>query len=83
MNSLIRSLLPPILTKIRKKRGGLKVQIVSPEFYDASYPCWIFDDSILRDFFISKGFELIEEFDSNPGYTEYFYKGYIFKNIKL
>jgi putative methyltransferase (TIGR04325 family) len=70
--------------KNKKKKGGeLKVQIVSPEFYDASYPCWIFNDSILRDFFISKGFELIEEFDSNPGYTEYFYKGYIFKNIKL
>ena len=65
--------------------GELKVQVVPPEFYgaDASYPCWIFDDLILREFFISRGFELVEEFDTNPGYTEYFYKGFILKNIKI
>jgi len=43
----------------------IKLQIVPPNIYEASYPCWFFSQSGFINFLVSKGYILIDKFDSN------------------
>jgi len=67
----------------KKNRDELKIQIVSPVIYDASYPCWLFDKNKLFAHFESNNYTLIEEFDVEDqldGKSEvYDFKGMIWK----
>lgn len=61
-----------------KNKDEIKLQVVSPSIYKASYPCWFFDKSKFIQYFLTKGYNLIEEFDANDGQTnEYEFKGMI------
>lgn len=48
----------------------IKLQIVHPKIYDASYPCWFFSQSIFISFIISHNYKLIEQFASNDGESD-------------
>jgi putative methyltransferase (TIGR04325 family) len=57
----------------------IMIQKVSPDIYNASFPCWFFDFEKFKHFFSLK-YELIEEFDSfdKVNYPSVF-KGFIFE----
>lgn len=56
----------------------ITLQTVPPEIYQASYPCWLFDeDDFIKQF---STYKLIESFDALDGATEkYYFKGFIFE----
>lgn len=61
-------------------RTRLCVQVVSPKIYEASYPCWVFNEKEFVEAFQNK-YCLIEGFDI-PAYSATvpsYYKGFIFK----
>lgn len=61
-------------------RDKIKLQIVPPSIYEASYPCWFFNKQFFIDFFHSKSYKLIEEFESIDGKgKECIFKGMILK----
>ncbi|MBL1418943.1 MAG: methyltransferase, TIGR04325 family [Alphaproteobacteria bacterium] len=63
-----------------QSRDVIKLQIVNPQIYNASYPCWLFETQKFNDYFVSKGYELIEEYDALGGQTQdYVFKGSIWK----
>lgn len=45
----------------------VKLQVVPPTIYDATYPCWFFSKSCFMDYISSKGYRLVEQFDSVDG----------------
>lgn len=62
------------------------IQKVPPKIYEASYPCWILNQTKFVDYFISDlGFKLVADFDSHIGTIidlgdcQATYKGFIFK----
>lgn len=58
----------------------IKLQLVNPEIYNASYPCWFFDEKKFKQFFSDCNYELVEEFDAIDGKSkDYYFKGFIFK----
>jgi len=58
----------------------IKLQIVPPSIYEASYPCWFFDKQFFTKYFLSKNYRLIEEFEANDGKgKECIFKGMILK----
>jgi putative methyltransferase (TIGR04325 family) len=58
----------------------IKLQVVPPGIYDASYPCWFFNKQFFIRFFISKNYQLIEEFEANDGKRkDCIFKGMILK----
>ncbi len=68
-----------------EKNDLLTIQNVSPDIYEASYPCWFFSSSSFIKKFI--GYEIINEFDSYcepenyklKGKIPVFWKGYHLK----
>ena len=40
----------------------ITLQIVPPMIYSASYPCWIFNETFLLDYFRIKSYSLLEKF---------------------
>jgi len=64
-------------------KDEIKIQVVSPDIYEASYPCWFLDVNKLRVFFISKNYKIVEEFGCNLHNLEYCYKGFILKKNKI
>lgn len=61
-------------------KNKIKLQIVPPSIYNASYPCWFFDRAEFLTFFEKNSYQLIEEFDALDGKTgEYKFEGYIFR----
>ena len=55
----------------------IKLQIVPPWIYKASYPCWFFEKEKFLDIFQGYGYKVIEEFESLDGKTEnYWFKGF-------
>lgn len=57
----------------------IKLQVVPPSIYNASYPCWFFDFDKLVAYFEEK-YKLIEVFDSLDGKnSEYEFKGFIMR----
>ena len=64
----------------RLQKESIRLQVVPPEIYPASYPCWFFDESKFLDFFINKGYHLMEEFKALDGESkDYRCKGFILK----
>lgn len=57
----------------------IKVQVVPPWIYQASYPCWFFDMSKMKNYFISKKYKIIEIFDAlvDGRSDEYAFKGFL------
>ena len=43
-------------------KDKITLQIVPPDIYEASYPCWFFDKSYFINFFISKNYSIVESF---------------------
>lgn len=65
-----------------KHKDMLTVQKVPKNIYEASYPCWFFDEEKLYQYFSSKGYRVIEVFDSIDGSTvDYTFKGCILEKI--
>ncbi len=67
-------------TPFSKTREMIKVQVVAPSIYDASYPCWFLSEGKLLDYFMNKKYKLVERFDALDGESEeYKFKGFIFE----
>ena len=66
----------------------LTVQKVSPKIYDASYPCWFFNEQKIHPISLNYGYEVEESFHCGMKKTiqidyedQAGYKGYFFKRI--
>ena len=58
----------------------IKLQVVPPSIYNASYPCHFFEEDRFFNYFKDKGFNLLESFDALDGVTiNYVFKGMIFE----
>jgi len=56
----------------------IKLQIVPPSIYIASYPCWFFEEVEFLKFFEKYNFRVIENFNASDGRTnDYTFKGFI------
>ena len=56
------------------------IQTVSPSIYNASYPCHIFNLRKFKNFFFTKGYNLIEEFESNEAKIgDIYFKGILYQ----
>lgn len=63
-----------------KPRDRITIQKVPPWIYEASYPCWLFDEGRFVSFFQDNGYEMVESFLSLGGKTKiYEDKGFIWK----
>jgi putative methyltransferase (TIGR04325 family) len=63
-------------------RSKLKLQTVHPSIYNASYPCWIFNERSFIDFFTKNKYKTIEVFKSLESQDdEIQFKGIIFKKF--
>lgn len=69
---------------INSDRSILTLQQIPPSIYDASYPCWFFNEKELMDVFANK-YDLIYDFDCELGsdlslnnQTKAKYKGYFY-----
>ncbi len=60
----------------------ITLQIVPPYIYNASYPCWFFEELKLLNYFKKRNFKLIEKFDALDGKTTNIcFKGFIFRRL--
>ncbi len=60
----------------------IKVQVVPPHIYDASYPCRLLSHSKLKKYFVQKGFEILEQFNcEDPANLAYKLQGMILIKI--
>ncbi|SFD48747.1 putative methyltransferase, LIC12133 family [Pseudomonas straminea] len=59
----------------------LKIQIVDPSIYVASYPVWLLDESLFCERLHSHGYTIVEEFSSNIDWQDasYTFKGFLIK----
>jgi putative methyltransferase (TIGR04325 family) len=56
----------------------IKLQIVQPSIYEASYPCWFFDELKFITYFESNNYNVVESFMAADGESnEYIFKGFI------
>ena len=63
-----------------KDRDKITLQIVPPDIYKASYPCWFFDKPFFINYFLAKNYSIVESFDgSDGGNIDYVFSGIIFK----
>jgi putative methyltransferase (TIGR04325 family) len=63
-------------------RKRLYVQHVPASIYEASYPIWLFNENELIGFITSRGYKLIESFDSLDNLDDRgIWKGFIFRSI--
>ena len=63
-----------------QNRDKIKLQIVPPNIYEASYPCHFFNQDYFERYFISKHYKLIEKFDALDGSgADYRFNGMILK----
>jgi len=61
----------------------IKLQVVPSDIYTASYPCWFFDEAFFINYFLSKGYDIIERFEALDGRNdEYNFKGVLLNNVK-
>jgi len=62
----------------------VSIQHVPPQIYDASYPCWFFNEKKFRSFFLKRGYNLIDKFETIEFTSpEYKFKGLIFSNLLI
>ncbi len=64
-------------TPFSKTKQKIKLQVVNPKIYKASYPCWFFDELEFTNYFIKSGYKILEIFKSFDGEN----KECIFKGI--
>ena len=71
-------------------KDRIVIQKVSPKIYDASYPCWIFNEKKFVDFFIKEmGYQLVADFEAHIGTiielddSQATYKGFILKKYNI
>ena len=70
-------------TPFSKLDETIKLQVVPPSIYEASYPCRFFDEVNFLEYFQNKKFKIIEEFDALDGKSnEYEFKGFIMERCK-
>ncbi len=63
-------------TSFSKTTEKIKMQVVPPSIYEASYPCWFFSELKFVKYFANAGYNVIEKFDTSDGKTkEYEFKG--------
>ncbi|MBI3583560.1 MAG: methyltransferase, TIGR04325 family [Nitrospinae bacterium] len=66
-------------TPLTNNKERITVQKVPPHIYEASYPCWIFNENKFFNAFI-KDYEIIEKFDASDGRIgDFAFKGAILK----
>ena len=59
-------------------KDRVKLQIVPSYLYNASYPCWIFNENSFIHYFIKNNYKVLEKFKSlEVDSDEFFYKGMI------
>jgi putative methyltransferase (TIGR04325 family) len=66
-------------TSFSKTKQKIKLQVVHPKIYKASYPCWFFDELEFTDYFSKNGYKIIESFEAVGVPSKN--KEYIFKGI--
>ena len=64
-------------TFFSKTKQKIKLQVVPPKIYRASYPCWFLDELEFTDYFRKYDYEIIEIFESIGKSKEYISKGII------
>ena len=64
-------------TSFSKTKQKIKLQVVPPKIYKASYPCWFFDELEFTDYFRKYDYEIIESFESIGKNKEHISKGII------
>lgn len=65
-------------TAFSKNKKRVTLQVVPPHIYEASYPCWFFDEREFKQYFEKKNFYIIEEFEALDGESDsYIFKGFI------
>lgn len=70
-------------TPFSKKGEQIKLQIVPPSIYEASYPCRFFNKYNFINYFKNKNYRIIEEFVALDGKNnQYEFKGMIFEKVK-
>ena len=63
-----------------KDRDKITLQIIPPDIYEASYPCWFFDKPYFINYFLTKNYSIVESFDgSDGGNMDYVFSGIILK----
>ena len=66
-----------------RSHDRLTVQKVPRRIYKASYPCRHFHESSFKEYFLKKGYSLLEEFDALDGESfSYYTKGFFFVRDK-
>ena len=65
-------------TSFSKTNQKIKLQVVDPKIYRASYPCWFFDEPEFINYFIKGGYKILEVFETSDGKNyNYTFKGII------
>ncbi|MDC1307028.1 TIGR04325 family methyltransferase [Pseudomonadales bacterium] len=65
-------------TPFSRTNEKIKLQIVDPRIYEASYPCWFFDELKFISYFESNNYRVVESFVTAEGGTnEYIFKGFV------
>lgn len=63
------------------KKISIKLQIVPPEIYNASYPCWFFNEKEFKLFWERYNYRIIEEFNAiDSPFNGCIFKGFILEN---
>jgi len=70
-------------TAFSKTKEKIRLQVVAPSIYEASYPSWFFDELKFINYFESKNYNVVESFITEDGQSnEYVFKGFIMqKNV--
>ncbi|KYJ86925.1 TIGR04325 family methyltransferase [Sulfurovum riftiae] len=62
----------------KKGNDEIKLQVVTPDIYEASYPCWFFNELEFIKYFEKQGYGLVEKFKGADGEDkEVVFKGFI------
>ncbi len=48
-----------------ENKNKITLQVVPPSIYEASYPCWLFNENDFINYFISKQYKIIERFEGS------------------
>ena len=69
-------------TPFSKNKKKIKLQTVDPKIYEASYPCWFFNEIEFVKYFENKNYRIVESYETVGGNTnEYVFKGFIIRKI--
>lgn len=68
-------------TSFSKGRERITLQTIPSSIYEASYPCWFFDEAKFISYVESKNYIIVESFMTAEGESkDYIFKGFILKN---